>query len=184
MTLPDRRLRWLLWIALAMVGAGLWAFVLRGADGPDDPAFGAADRVPLPGFGELAISVDPGDGRGLLDWCLLAALNAEQRSKGFMGVDHLHGYPGMVFVYTEDWQNSFHMRGMPIPLSVAWIDVDGQIVCTTDMEPCPEGGDDCPIYSAKGVYRMAIEVPKGGLDELGIIPGSTTKITGDCAAQA
>ncbi len=189
MTVPDRRLRWLLWVALALVGAGLWAFVIRGADGPDDPSFGDAsadapgdpDRVLLPGFRELAISVDPGDGRGLLDWCLLAALNAEQRSQGFIGLDHLDGYPGMLFVYTEDWQNSFHMRGVPIPLSIAWLDIDGQIVRTTDMEACPEGGEDCPIYSADGIYRMAVEVPKGGLEELGIIPGSTTKITGKCA---
>jgi uncharacterized membrane protein (UPF0127 family) len=183
LTLPDRRLRWLLWVAIALVGAGLWAFVIRGADGPEDPSVGEA-RVPLPGFSELAISVDPGDGRGLLDWCLLAALNAEQRSKGFIGVDRLDGYPGMLFVYAEDWQNPYHMRGVPIPLSIAWLDVDGHIVRTTDMEPCPEGSEDCPSYSAEGIYRMAVEVPKGGLEELGIIPGSTTKVTGECAARA
>jgi hypothetical protein len=27
-------------------------------------------------------------------------------------------------------------------------------------------------------------VPEGGLEELGIIPGSTTEITGKCAARA
>lgn len=189
MTLPDRRLRWLLWAAGALVAAGLWAFLLRGADGPDDPvvegastdAPGDPERRPLPGFSELAISVDPGDGRELLEWCLLAALNAEQRSRGFIGVDRLDGYPGMVFVYQEDWQNSYHMRGVPIPLSIAWLDIDGRIVRTTDMEPCEASRTDCPTYSAGGIYRMAVEVPAGGLDELGIVPGSTTKITGACA---
>lgn len=183
MTSPDRRLRWLLWAAGALVAAGLWAFLLRGADGPADPELEGAARVPLAGFSEIAISVDPGDGRGLLEWCLLAALNAEQRSRGFIGIDHLDGYPGIAFVYPEDWQNSYHMRGVPIPLSVAWLDADGRIVRATDMEPCEEDGEDCPVYSAEGTYRMAIEVPQGGLDELGIVPGSTTKLTGACAPQ-
>lgn len=183
----DRRLRYLLWVAVALIGFGLWAFVLRGADGPADPqvdesgAPGDPDRVLLDGFSEVAITVDPGDGRGLLHWCLLAALDAQQRSRGFIGLDHLDGYPGMAFVYGEDWQNAYHMRGVPIPLSIAWLDVDGRIVRTTDMEPCAVAEGDCPLYSAEGTYRMAIEVPKGGLEELGIVPGSTTKVTGPCA---
>ena len=183
----DRRLRYLLWVAVALIGFGLWAFVLRGADGPADPkidtsdAPGEPDRVLLDGFSEVAVTVDPGDGRGLLHWCLLAALDAQQRSRGFIGLDHLDGYPGMAFVYAEDWQNAYHMRGVPIPLSIAWLDIDGHIVRTTDMEPCAASESDCPLYSAEGIYRMAIEVPKGGLEELGIVPGSTTKISGTCA---
>jgi uncharacterized membrane protein (UPF0127 family) len=190
LTAPDRRLRWLLWAAGALIALGIWAFLLRGADGPEDPVVGGTasaeapgdpGRVPLPGFREVAITVDPGDGRGLLEWCLLAALDAQQRSRGFIGVDHLEGYPGIAFVYTEDWQNPYHMRGVPIPLSIAWLDVDGQIVRITDMEPCDAAATDCPAYSADGSYRMAIEVPLGGLDALGIVPGSTTEISGKCA---
>jgi uncharacterized membrane protein (UPF0127 family) len=189
----DRRLRWLLWAAVALIGLGLWAFVLRGADEPADPKVGglasALDppgdpaRVPLDGFGELAITVDPGDGSGLLSWCLLAALTAEQRSHGLMGVTDLQGYSGMAFVYPEDSRNSYYMRGTPMPLSIAWIDGDGGLVSTADMAPC-EDREGCPVYPPGGAYRLAIEVPQGGLGALGIVPGSDTTVSGDCAPSA
>jgi uncharacterized membrane protein (UPF0127 family) len=185
----DRRLRWLLWASVALIGAGVYAFVLRGADGPADPELaervvaarpGDPERVPFGGFGEVAISVDPGDGRGLLAWCLLAAQNQAQRSRGLMEVDDLQGYSGMAFVYDPPVENSFYMRNTPTPLSIAWIDEAGHLVSTADMEPCPDR-DGCPTYPPAGPYSVAIEVFQGDLDELGIIPGSTTEITGSCA---
>lgn len=188
--LPDHRLRWLLWAAVVLVGLGLWAFVLRGADGPADPTVGGAPgvtgapgdpaRVLIPGFDELAIEVDPGDGSGLLAWCLLAARTGEQRARGLMGVTDLQGYPGMAFVYDEDSQNSFYMRSVPMPLSIAWIDSDGELVSTTDMAPC-EDREGCPTYPSGGDYRLAIEVPQGDLAQLGIITGSHTRVAGPCA---
>lgn len=189
----DHRLRWLLWAALALIGAGVWVFVLRGADGPADPVVGQPPsatvapgdpaRVPLDGFDELAISVDPGDGSGLLSWCLLAALSGEQRSHGLMGVTDLRGYSGMAFVYPEESSNQYYMRGTPMPLSIAWINADGGLVSTADMAPC-EDREGCPTYPPGGAYRLAIEVPQGRLADLGIVPGSNTRVSGQCAPRA
>ena len=193
MTLDDRRAKWLLFAALALVGAGLWAFVLRGADGPADPVLGETvdggqpsaslpgdpDRVPLEGFDELAVTVDPGDG-SLLAWCLFAALDPQQRARGLMEVTDLQGYPGMAFVYDEDVQNAFHMRNTPMPLSIAWIKADGSVVTSTDMEPC-EDRDGCRRYRPPGPYRYAIEVPQGDLAELGITESSTVRVGGSCS---
>jgi uncharacterized membrane protein (UPF0127 family) len=195
--IDDRRVRWLLWVAVALVGVGLYAFVVRGASQPADPVLGGAApsatqpelappgdpaRVPLPGFSELAITVERPSGGGFLSWCLLAALNAQQRSKGLMTVKDLKGYSGMVFVYAEDSQNSFYMRNTPTPLSIAWIDAEGHVVSTADMAPC-EDREGCPIYPSGGSYRMAIEVPQGHLPDLGIVAGSRTTISGGCAAR-
>lgn len=197
-TFDDRRTRWLLWIAVVLVGAGIYAFVVRGASQPADPEFGdpapsatQPDAVPpgdparveLAGFSELAISVEPPAGGSFLSWCLLAALNAEQRSKGLMGVTDLQGYSGMVFVYAEDSDNSFYMRNTPMPLSIAWIDAAGGVVSTTDMVPCQDR-DGCPIYPSGGAYRMAIEVPKGRLADLGIVPGARVTLSGGCAPRS
>jgi uncharacterized membrane protein (UPF0127 family) len=217
--LDDRRVRWLLWAALAMVGIGIWVFVLRGADEPADPTFedpgttslpvdasdspviseptpstvsedapeitppGDPTRIPFGDFDEVAIVVEPGDGRGLLSWCLLAALTREQRAQGMIGVSDLQGYDGMAFLYAEDVQNEYHMRGVPKPLSIAWISSDGEIVSTTDMEPCEATRDDCPLYPASGPYRYSIEVFQGGLDDLGIVEGSKVSLAGSCAAR-
>ena len=188
MTLDDRRLRALLAIALVLVGAGIWAFFLRGADGPADPSLGEPvegstlpgnpERVPLEGFDEVAISVEAEEGS--FAWCLLAALTAEQRGRGLMEVTDLQGYEGMVFVYEDDVQNGFFMRNTPTPLSIAWIAGDGSVVTIDDMAPC-EDRDGCPSYHPTGPYRYAIEVFQGRLEELGITESSTVTVGGTCA---
>jgi uncharacterized membrane protein (UPF0127 family) len=194
-TLDDRRLRWLLAAALAVLGLGLWFFVLRGADQPDDPflteepgssgegtAPGDPARRPLAGFGELAVEVERPGVVEVLAWCLLAAIEPQQRSRGLMEVTDLQGYSGMAFVYPEDSQNAFYMRNTPMPLSIAWIAADGSVVSTADMEPC-EDREGCPTYPPAGPYRMAIEVPQGQLDDLGIVEGATVRGAGACAAR-
>lgn len=193
MTFDERRTKLLLAVALVLVGAGVWAFVLRGADGPADPSLGATvgegtaepslpgdpERVPLEGFEEVAVSVEQADG-SLLAWCLLAALGQEQRARGLMEVTDLQGYSGMAFVYEEDVENAFYMRNTPMPLSIAWIAADGTVVSTADMEPCDDQ-DGCPTYPPAGPYRYAIEVPQGALPDLGITESATVRVGGTCA---
>lgn len=197
-------MRALLWVAVALAGFGIWAFFLRGADEPADPALGApvdpalglgtapADTgtsVPPPGeqarvllaaFSEVAITVDPPGEGGLLAWCLLAAITAEQRSRGLMEVTDLQGYSGMAFLYDEPVENAFYMRNTPMPLSIAWIDGDGALVSTADMVPC-EDREGCPTYPPAGPYRTAIEVPQGRLGHLGITEGAIVTVDGACA---
>ena len=206
MTLDDRRLRWLLAAALVVLALGLWFFVLRGADQPEDPFLadppgattptsplgttpagatppGDPARVRAAGFDEVAIAVEPPGGGTSLLWCLLAAIAPDQRARGLMGVTDLQGYDGMAFLYDEDWQNSFHMKDTPMPLSIAWIAEDGAVVSTADMDPCLDE-EPCPAYPPGGIYRTAIEVPQGRLDDLGIVPGARVHRAGACAAAA
>lgn len=152
----------------------------RGA-GLDEPP-GDPDRTPLEGFAETAVSVTGPDGE-VTGWCLLAALVAEQRGRGLMEVTDLGGYAGMIFVYDVDDTGGYYMRNTPSPLSIAWIDADGGLVSTADMEPC-EDGDGCPTYSPTGSYRFAVEVPQGELGSVGIVEGSRLAVGGDCAARA
>lgn len=194
MTLDERRLRLLFAAALVLAGAGVYVFVLRGADQPADPYLatprttftspsgppGDPARVPLEGFDEIAVTVAPAGGGDLLSWCLLAALRAEQRAQGLMGVTDLQGYSGMAFVYDTDVTNPFYMRNTPTPLSIAWIDSSGGIVSTADMAPC-EDREGCPLYPPAGPYRTAIEVFQGGLDDLGITDGASVSVGGACA---
>lgn len=182
-------LKRLFWAAIVVAGLGVWAMLIQGADQPADPylippdAPGDPARVPLEGFEEIALTVAPASGGDLLTWCLLAALRAEQRARGLMGVTDLQGYSGMAFVYDTDVENSFYMRNTPTPLSIAWIDANGQIVSTTDMAPC-EDREGCPLYPSGGSYRTAIEVFQGDLDDLGIEPGARVTVGGPCAPRA
>ncbi len=199
MLFDERHLRWLLWAALAVLGFGLYAFVLRGADQPRDPSFvgdaapgelpegveppGDPARVPLEGFDEIAVTVAPAGGGDLLAWCLLAAATDAQRGRGLMQVTDLQGYSGMAFLYDADVENQFYMRNTPTPLSIAWVAADGALVSTADMAPC-EDRDGCPTYAPAGPYRTAIEVFQGNLGALGITPGAYVHVGGECVARA
>jgi uncharacterized membrane protein (UPF0127 family) len=154
--------------APAAAGSGL-------AEPPGDPA-----RTPLAGFDEVALGITRPDGTQN-GFCVLAALVALQRQRGLMHVEDLQGYSGMIFTYAEDTDTGFYMLNTPMPLSIAWFDAEGELVDTADMEPCleePAGG--CPTYHPSGSYRFAVEVPQGGLDELGIEPGSRLTTGGAC----
>jgi uncharacterized membrane protein (UPF0127 family) len=167
-------LRWVIGVVLVL---GLIGCVVKGANNPDDPYLsapsqGPASRTAMAGFGETRVTVHTAD--KLLTWCLLLAAKAEQRARGLMQVKDptLGGYNGMLFRYDTDVTESFWMRNTPMPLSIAYLSGDGQIVTTADMEPCSDS-PDCRDYPAAGPYRFTIEVPQGNLATLGIVKGST-----------
>jgi uncharacterized membrane protein (UPF0127 family) len=166
---------WLRRVVVSVLVLSLFAFLIRGADRPADPSLrpdGAA-RVPLVGFGETQLAVRSVSGQ-LLEWCLLLAANERQWQRGLMQVTdpELGGYAGMVFRFPNDTTVPFYMRNTPQPLSIAYVDATGTIVSTADMAPCPDV-DGCPDYLPGGPYRIAIEVPLGRLDDLGIVTGAT-----------
>jgi uncharacterized membrane protein (UPF0127 family) len=82
------------------------------------------------------------------------------------------------------------MFDTPTALSIAWFADAGPLVGTADMAPCldmPAGG--CPLYAPDAPYRHALEVFEGGLDDLGVGPGSRFELvagseSAQCAAAA
>jgi uncharacterized membrane protein (UPF0127 family) len=162
---------------VAALAAAAVVFVIAGANKPSDPTLGSAERKRVEGFGEIAYRV-VGSEAG--QRCALLAETSEQLATGLMGRTNLGGYDGMLFVFPEDTTGSFYMKNTRLPLSIAWFDAAGRFVSSTDMEPCLDRAD-CPLYSATGPYRYALEVPKGGLVPLGIGPGSAISVGGPCS---
>ncbi len=178
--LETRAGRFLLrWAVVALLAAGLAAWVANGANGPEDPHLASGSRVA--GFGEVGFRVRPGGASGATSgqYCALAAETDAQRARGLMGRRDLAGYDGMVFRYSEDSTGTFWMRDVPIPLTVAWFDSSGRFISSTDMAPCPDGR--CRSYAPARPYRLALEVPAGGLGRLGVGPGSVVEVGGGCA---
>ena len=128
------------------------------------------------GFSSVIIEVTRPDG-SVVEWCVLLAATPRDRARGLMEVDSLGGYDGMLFSFDGESFGSFYMLQTRIPLSIAFIAADGSFVSSADMEPCPDDDDDppCPRYAPEAPYLMALEVPQGGLDELGIGPGATVR---------
>jgi hypothetical protein len=83
----------------------------------------------------------------------------------------------MVFRFDGPWTGGFYMFRTVVPLSIAFLAADGSLVSTADMEPCPAtDASACPTTFAAGPYVHAIEVERGGLERLGIVPGATVQL--------
>jgi uncharacterized membrane protein (UPF0127 family) len=181
---PRRLAAW--WMLAVVIGGGLLAFLVLGANRPDDPSLlddgsgtgapASSGRAPLEGFGEISGTVSSADGDEQ-SVCLLLAETDAQRERGLMEVTDptLGGYDGMAFVFGEDTSTSFYMRNTPMPLSIAFLAADGQLVSAVDMSPCADVSS-CPLYPAGGPYRYAIEVPRGRLPDLGIVAGARVSL--------
>ncbi len=157
-----------------------------GADPTTAPMTGATTSGPADadqperqqpeGFSTVLAEITDADGE-VCEVCLWLADDAAERGRGLMGVTDLGDAVGMAFVFGEPTSGSFYMFQTPTPLSIVWFAPDGTHVGSTDMEPCidtPAG--ECPLYSPGAVYDLAIEVFDGGLDPLGLGPGSRVQL--------
>ncbi|MGG0410132.1 DUF192 domain-containing protein [Peribacillus simplex] len=96
-----------------------------------------------------------------------------KREKGLMFVEKLPENEGMLFVFSEEIYGGFWMKNTLIPLSIAFLDSDGEILKILDMEPCKE--DICPTYDPELSYHYAIEVNLGWFEKYKIKEGDYVK---------
>jgi len=198
----DHRAVWLRRAIYVVVTLGIAAFILQGANGPEDPVLAPvrsatpgspsqegttselgfpgcagpdrASIAPIEGFGEVALRVTAADGSTAFDGCARLASTPALRAQGLMGQQGLGGYDAMVFRFDQPSTGAFYMFQTVLPLSIAYIGEDGGLVSSTDMDPCPEEeASACPTFPAAGPYLHAIEVGQGDLPALGIVPGAT-----------
>lgn len=145
------------------------------AGGDLDPG-PAAVECPAPtgdlaAFGSASIRVVDAAGSAVAR-CVLVADRLGLRQQGLMGVSALDGFDGMLFAYGQDSTGGYWMRNTPLPLTIAWIDEDGAVVATADMEPCPDVEVTCPTYEPGAAYRWALEVSRGELGAFGLVDGA------------
>lgn len=131
------------------------------------------DAVVPEGF-ELvrARAVEP-DGT-VCELCLWLADDGDRRARGLMNVTDLGPGDGMAFRYPGPHTGNFWMKNTLLPLSIAFFDPAGSYISSFDMEPCAE--DPCPRYRTASDFLVAVETLQGGLDELGLVPGSTLEL--------
>jgi uncharacterized membrane protein (UPF0127 family) len=176
----------------AHLNAGALVLAACGDSGPDVPSGGfdlsdsdhgeisPSGRTVLEGFTEVTVVVTAVDGT-TEEFCLLLADEQAEWARGLMEVIDLGDYPGMVFEFPEDRTGAFFMRNTPTPLTIAYVDSEGSVVSTADMDPC-EDRDGCPTYAADGPYRLAVEVPQGNLASIGLDEaGTVLELAGACA---
>ena len=171
-------IRFLWWLIGASVIIGFFMWLAVGANGPDDPKL--TERQKFGDFGTVAFTVEHGAVSD--DFCALLAATDAQRQTGMMGRNDFGGYDGMVFAFPKPLEPSqvyFYNRRVPIALTVAWFDSQGRWVGSKDLEPCPDM-DGCPSIAPPAPFRYAVEVKRGGLDRLGLGPGSQISFSEGC----
>jgi uncharacterized membrane protein (UPF0127 family) len=128
------------------------------------------------GFTTIQARITEPDGE-VCEVCLWLADDGDERGRGLMGVTDLGDPVGMAFRFDEPISGSFYMFQTPTPLSIAWFAADGSHVGSADMAPCLDtSAGECALYSPGAQYDLAIEVFEGGLEPLGLLPGSTVEL--------
>ena len=106
------------------------------------------------GIAELVTS------RGATRIAVRIASTERQREVGLRGVEALDEDEGMWFAFDTDQpgEQGPWMRGVSLPLTVAFVDSGGAIVAIREMEPCGRPlGLGCPRYAPGVPYRAALE---------------------------
>jgi uncharacterized membrane protein (UPF0127 family) len=104
------------------------------------------------------------------------ASTLETRATGLMNRFSLKPDTGMLFVFERPEPLAFWMKNTFIPLSIAFLDVDGRILNIEDMAPQTETS-----HWSKGPALFALEMRKGWFVERGIRPGDRVEGVGKAA---
>ena len=95
------------------------------------------------------------------------ARTEEELESGLAGTSHLGEDQGMIFVLTKNRKSKFHMMGVAIPLSIAYLDWRGKISKIEGMDPkTPER-----VYEAPENTRYALEMNLGWFERAGLKKG-------------
>ena len=95
----------------------------------------------------------------------------KELEQGLSGISQLGEDEGMIFVLPKKSKTKFHMKGVKIPLSIAYLDWRGKILKIEDMDPkTPES-----IYEAPDKTRYALEMNQGWFERSGLKKGDSIR---------
>ena len=89
----------------------------------------------------------------------------ESRRKGLMQRKSLCPNCGMLFVFNKPDQLAFWMRDTPLPLSIAFIASDGEIINIEEMQPFSPA-----IHRAQKAALFALEMNRNWFTKKNILP--------------
>lgn len=96
------------------------------------------------------------------------ACSYEDKAQGLMNRTSLDTYSAMLFVYPREEILGFWMKNTYIPLSIAYINSQGNIVDIQNMQPL----DETPVISSEKA-KYALEVNQGLFDKYNIKIGDS-----------
>ena len=100
------------------------------------------------------------------DFRVEVARTPEQRQRGLMFRKHIKATEGMLFVFPADQYLAFWMKDTHIPLSIAFLAKDGEILQIEDLKPF-----SLRTVRSRRSARYALEVLQGSFSDLEVEPG-------------
>ncbi|HDZ22586.1 hypothetical protein LCGC14_0284020 [marine sediment metagenome] len=110
-------------------------------------------------------------------WHVEIADTREKKFLGLSGRKHLDEQAGMLFVHERPKVMAFVMRGMFIPLDIAFINADGRIIRIYTM-PVESDQSNLTAYSSEGPAKYVLEVNAGAFARAGVKEGDEVTLTG------
>ena len=98
-------------------------------------------------------------------WRVAVADAPEHWAQGLQHVAVFGSVDGVWFVFPEDVEAGFWMRGATVPLDIAFVDAEGRVLATRTMPICD--AEPCPTYRPERPYRSALETLAGHLGRIG-----------------
>jgi len=111
---------------------------------------------------------------GGVEFRIEVARSEEQKARGLMNRRSLGERSGMIFVYQADEHLSFWMKNTTLPLTLAFLSRDGEILQIEELKPLSLK----PVASTRAA-RYALELPAGSLQRLGVVPGDRVQLPAD-----
>lgn len=98
----------------------------------------------------------------------------QERQTGLMYRKSMGENEGMLFVWDREERRAFYMKNTLIPLSIAFISAEGEILQIEDMQPL----DETTVPSRYSV-RYALEVNQGAFERWGVKVGDRIMLPED-----
>ena len=99
------------------------------------------------------------------------AITQEEQMTGLMNRDALGNDEGMLFIFPQEQILSFWMKNTLIPLSIAFIKIDGRIVQIDSMKPY-----SLDSHFSREKVKYALEMNEGWFAEHGVDAGDLVRI--------
>lgn len=101
-----------------------------------------------------------------------------KRAQGLGGRDSLASDSGMLFIFPQEGNYSFWMKGMKFPIDIIWIKGVKVVDIIKEATPPPGGAKDqeIPIYVSNQPFDKVLEVGSGLVDTHGIKIGDQIQV--------